>query len=259
MATEERQRNPLPERRHEPLEQVEDTGRVRPGRAGVLGLGDEHGHPRRVEERRGAKRDRAVAQGCLVPRQKPEERHQQAEEEVERPVVRVEQQREDDREHGHVSPPAQHERVRERRDGHEAEQRDQAVHARLGGVNRDELVERCERRTHPARPPPEERCAHPERHRDRREREEQRQRVRRYLAAAGDLHPEVQQQVVERRRAVLAEQPRDGSDGVRGDADRETLVDPVALAEPARAPGQRGRDEQREENSGVADARYGHP
>ena len=58
--------------------------------------------------------------------------------------------------------------------------------------------------------------------------------------------PEVQQHVVERRRAVLAQDARDVGQRPVGDPDRQPLVDPVADAQLARAQPEAPPDEQRE-------------
>src|SRR3712207_7661753 len=54
-------------------------------------------------------------------------------------------------------------------------------------------------------------------------------------AVAEHLHPDVERQVVERRRAVLAQLGGDVEEVLRGEADREPLVDPEAGIERARA------------------------
>ena len=59
--------------------------------------------------------------------------------------------------------------------------------------------------------------------------------MRRARGRAEERHPDVQQQVVQRRRAVLAQQPRDRAQRVRRDADRDALVDPVRRRERAQA------------------------
>jgi hypothetical protein len=58
----------------------------------------------------------------------------------------------------------------------------------------------------------------------------------------------VQQQVIQRRRAVLEQQARDLAHVVRGDPDRDRLVDPVAGVERAGAQRhrERGEHEQRD-------------
>ena len=62
-------------------------------------------------------------------------------------------------------------------------------------------------------------------------------------------HPAVQQQVEERRRAVQPQHVRDVGQVVRGDADRDRLVDPVAAVEDA-CPEQQRRGGQERERGG---------
>ena len=79
----------------------------------------------------------------------------------------------------------------------------------------------------PARP-------HPDR--DRQQPEDQRQRVRRRLAGAETLHPEVQQHVVQRRRCRHgAGSPGIARQRVRGDARRDRLVDPELARQRSRS------------------------
>ena len=66
------------------------------------------------------------------------------------------------------------------------------------------------------------------------------------LAAARDVEPEVQQHVVQRRRAVLAQRERDVAERAVGDPDRQALVDPEADPELGRAQQQRERDQRAE-------------
>jgi hypothetical protein len=56
----------------------------------------------------------------------------------------------------------------------------------------------------------------------------------------------VQEQVVQRRIAVLAEDPRDVEEVVRGDPDRDPLVDPIARVERSRAQRERRAHEERQ-------------
>ena len=76
--------------------------------------------------------------------------------------------------------------------------------------------------------------------------ERDRHRVRVRLAEPEDAHPEVQQQVVERRRPVLAQHAGHVEERVRGDADRQALVDPVARVDRLRAQREREAGEEGE-------------
>ena len=71
------------------------------------------------------------------------------------------------------------------------------------------------------------------------QREQQRQRAGGGLAGAEERDPAVQEHVVERRRAVLDQRARDVRQRVRGDADGDALVDPVARVQRADAQQQR--------------------
>src|SRR5581483_9935947 len=74
-----------------------------------------------------------------------------------------------------------------------------------------------------------------------REPEDQRQRMGCSLAVAEHANPKTEQHVVERRRAVLAEQVRDRGPVLVRDANRDALVNPEARVNRA------GPDEEREE------------
>ena len=78
------------------------------------------------------------------------------------------------------------------------------------------------------------------------QREDQRQRAGGGLALADERHPAVQQQVVQRRRAVHDQRRRDVEEVVRGDPDRDPLVDPVAGLQARHAQRQRPGHEEAE-------------
>ena len=63
------------------------------------------------------------------------------------------------------------------------------------------------------------------------------------LRAPEDVHPDVQQGVIERRRAVLAQDAGDLAERVRADADAEALVDPEVRVQLRRPQDERERDE----------------
>ena len=58
--------------------------------------------------------------------------------------------------------------------------------------------------------------------------------MRRALAVSEPADPDVEQEVIERRRAILTEQARDRRQRMVGDPDRDPLVDPEPGTENAR-------------------------
>jgi hypothetical protein len=209
----------------------------------VLALVGERRQPGRVED--GG--DRCGERGGPPAVTYRDNRHDgEREREEEPPVVRVEQSRERDAEQRQEPPPAEDDAVDIRADDDERERRDQRVHPRLLGVVGEERIDCGEGGADPARQAPEERTPDPVRERDAREREVERERVRRALAVTEPADPNVQQQVVQRRRAVLTEQVRDRREVVVRDPDGQTFVDPEAAAEKARADPQREADQGKE-------------
>ena len=87
--------------------------------------------------------------------------------------------------------------------------------------------------------------------------EQHRQAVHALLRVPREREPEVQQHVVQRRRAVLAQHVRDVAERPVGDPDRQPLVDPEARAELARAQqdgdGEQHADPQRHGDPRAAD------
>ena len=179
-------------------------------------------------------------------RELEEERDAGREEDEQPPVVREREEHGEDRERRQEPAVAQDERVDEARHRQEAQERRQRVHARLLRVVREERVQRRDDRRHPARPPPGQGATGPQRGGDRQQREGDRQAVRLALAVAEDRDPDVQQQVVQRRRAVQAQDRRDVRQRVRRDADRQALVDPEAGEQRAGAQVRRHAHEQDE-------------
>jgi hypothetical protein len=108
----------------------------------------------------------------------------------------------------------------------EREQRDERVHPRLLRVVRQEGVRRGQGGGDPARARAEHAAAGPERRGQGEHGEDDGQRVGLHLAVADQLHPAVQEQVVQRRRAVEAQDAGDVGQGVARDADAQALVDP---------------------------------
>ena len=130
------------------------------------------------------------------------------------------------------------------------EQGDEGVHPRLLRVVGQERVDRGQQRRDPGRAVAEERAPPQPGGRDGEDREGDGERVRVGLAAAEDAHPQLEDQVVQRRRAVLAQDGGDVAQRMRRDADRQALVDPEAGvdglgAQREREPDEEGQDEQR--------------
>ena len=71
--------------------------------------------------------------------------------------------------------------------------------------------------------------------------------MRRALTVAEPVDPDVEKQVVERRRAVLPKQVRNRGEVMVGYADGDALVDPKTRAEHARAQPERRQAEQAEQ------------
>ena len=230
------------------------VGLARPRGAGVGGLEEQRRHPGQVQKCGYAEAERAVDQprpalgGRSQDQQRqPHHEHRRAEEE--RPVVRVQRDRQREPEQHRPAPRgalvdgvgAQVERGRE-----EAQQHHERVHPRLLPVLRDVRVAGGEHGREPGGAAAEHEPGAPERERDDGQREDQRQRVRGALTAVGERDPHVEQAVVERRRAVLAQDARDVGQRPVGDPDREALVDPVADAQFLVAQPEAPPDEQRE-------------
>ena len=212
-------------------------GPVRPRGAGVGGLVEQRRHPGREEQRGPAEGEHAVAHQRATVRADGDEREPgqpRGQDEERAPRVRVQRQREEQPEGRHVGAPAQHEGAQEGAAHEHAQQEQERVHPRLVGVEADVGVERHQSGGDEAGPRAEGRHR-PPRRRHARDGEGGGERVRRARRRAEERHPDVQQQVVQRRRAVLAQHPRDGAQGVSGDADGDPLVDPVRRREGAQA------------------------
>ena len=159
-------------------------------------------------------------------------------------------QRQRDREDGQPRAPALDEGHDEGRRHDRREQGDEGVHPRLLRVVGQERVDRRQQRRDPGRAIAEEGAPAQPGGRHGEDREGDGERVRVGLAAAEDAHPQLEDQVVQRRRAVLAQDARDVAQRMRRDADREALVDPEAGvdglgAQRERQPDEEGQDEQR--------------
>ena len=130
--------------------------------------------------------------------------------------------------------------------GQQPEQRHQRVHPRLLAVGSYERVERKEHGGKQPGPAAEQAPRHPGAGRDRQRSEQLGHSVGCRLRVAEPAHPDMQQQVIERRRAVVVQNVGDVRQRVRGDADRERLVHPELAVDVSgsQVDGRRGEDEQ---------------
>jgi hypothetical protein len=160
--------------------------------------------------------------------------------------VGVKDQDERHAEHRQVAALAVEDAVHVRPRGDEGERGDHRVHPRLLRVVGEVRVDRGEPGADPAGERPEDRPPDPVGERDAGEGEDQRERVRRVLAVPEPADPDVEKHVVERRRAVLAQEVGDRAERMVGDPDREPLVDPEARAEDACADVERDAGDRRQ-------------
>ena len=195
---------------------VEDVLALRPlgpRRAGVRGLGEQDRDPRQIEQRgqpvgQGGIAQHRAAVGAGPPHR--DERRDRPHAEEQPPVVGVGEQRERDREGGQPGAPALDEDDGEGRRHHRREQGDEGVHPRLLRVVGQEGIERRQHRGDPGGAVAEQGARAQPRGGHGQQREGDRQPVRLGLAAAEHAHPQLEQQVVQRRRSVLAQDAGDG-------------------------------------------------
>ncbi len=215
----------------------------RPRRPRVPYLKEKGREPRGVEERD----DRCGGERVAPPLAGEDHgRNREPDTEEERPVVRVEEQVERDHEHRQPAPPALDHPADECTGCDQREERGKRVHPGFLAVVGEVRVDGRERGADPAGCSPEERARDPVRKRDAAERRDQREHVCRTLTVAEPADPHVKQEVVERWRAVLAEQVRNRRERVVRDPDGDPLVDPEAGAENARAQPERDGTEHPE-------------
>ncbi len=170
----------------------------------------------------------------------------QSDAEEERPVVRVDHQREADHEQRRVRPPAAHDRLHVGEAHDEREERLELVHACLLRVVGQIGIQRGEQRAAQAGHAVECGAAEHVGERDAGDAEDEREGVGRALAVAEPRHPDPQQQVIERRRAVLAKRVEERRPRMVRDADGQAFVDPETGVELPRAQEERERRECRQ-------------
>ncbi len=188
----------------------------------------------------------------LRPAHPPDEvqRHDRAGAEEQSPCVRVQEQRFADREQDQVAPAPVDEPVDEGRRGEDAEQAHQLVHPRLIGVRAQERAEAEQDGGVHARAAAEQAPCGPHPGRDAQEPDHHIQPVRVGLTGAEQADPDVQEQVEERRRAVVAQDPRDRAQRVRGDAGGDRLVLPELAADVAGPEERRDHHDHDEQRAG---------
>ena len=243
-----------------------ERGRVRPRRARVCGLVERVRYPGRVEQdhaavgqQPGVEQPPALGPAGAPQQHEPGDAGRRAEEE--RPVVGVEHRGEREGEPDRRPPPGGlgvgGESLQPAGRADHPEQRDERVHAPLLRVLREERVAGGQHRRDPCGATAEQRPTGPERDRHAEQGEQHREAVHALLRVAREREPEVQQQVVQRRRAVLAQHARDVAERPVGDPDRQPLVDPESRAELARAQqegdGEQHADPQRRGDPRAAD------
>ncbi len=214
---------------------------VGPRRTGLPGLIEQGGNPRQVEQPDQPEHDQPVANEVL-PDLGSRRVHEHepcdaaAREHEEAPVVRVRSERaENDGDRDQCTLP-QRQNSRDRGRSDQPDQHCERVHPRLLCVVGEERKRREHGRGGPSGRRTEQAAPCPPPGWDREQRAEHRERVHSCLAVAADqVHPEVQQQVVERRRPVLLEHGRDVRERVVRDTYREALVDPELRPECLRA------------------------
>jgi hypothetical protein len=207
---------------------------MRPRRASVCRLVDEVRDPGDEQDTGAHKRQHGVAHEAapiLRHKQHWDQRQHRADEEKDAPGVRVEHQRERGGEEHEVAPSPEQEAVQVSRGRNQPQQRHQLVHAGLFGVLGQPGVEGEHHRGEDADPTAEQAPTRPHSHGNRQQAEDQGEGVRGGLAGAERTHPEMQQQVVERRVAVVAQDARNRAQRVGGDARRDRLVDPELARE----------------------------
>ena len=131
-------------------------------------------------------------------------------------------------------------------DGEDGGQHEPRVHPGLGAVVVKVGTRRHQRGGGPGCPPPEELLAGPPGGGYGQQAAHHRQRMGGRSGPPEQLHPEVEHEVVERRRAVVGEVVGQRTDGVKGDPDGYGFIAPIAR--PQRAPtqpeGQSGHQDQ---------------
>ena len=151
---------------------------------------------------------------------------------VHRPVLRIEQCGRDDGHRHEVARAGRPDRPLEGEEPETGEKDDQRVHARLGGVVHVEGRAGQQHHHRPRHRPPAEAPPAEIAHREGEDGKDPREGADGIVGLAEQAHPEVEQDVVERRRPVVLEGVRKLVQRQAGNVDRESLVEPQPRASP---------------------------
>ncbi len=146
--------------------------------------------------------------------------------EIQRPVLRVEERGGDQCDGDEIAGPRRRHRPLQSQEAQAGQQNDECVHARLGRVVHGEGCAGQQDQRRPGdRAAPEALPAEP-RDGEGQDREDARERAHGIVGLAEEHDPEVEEVVVQGRGAVLLERVRDLVERQAGDVDREGLVQP---------------------------------
>ncbi len=232
-----------------------EVGRRRPRRAGVLGLVQEGGHPGQEEEAAHAERDQGAPRRILgappvVTAQDGDPQPDGGDgDQVQRPVLRVEQCRSDHRHGGHVSQPRRRDRSLQGEEPAAGEQDHQRVHPRLGGVIDGERCAGQQDEGRPGHGPAAESPPAEPGDRERRHADEAGERADGVIGLTEQDDPEMQQDVVQGWCAVVLQRIGDIVQRQAGDVDRQRLIEPEGRPGPE-AEGQAGADDEHDPGAG---------
>ena len=216
---------------------VDDRREVRrrgPGGRRVLRLVDEGGHPGQEEDeaadegqegrhRRAA--PAAAATGAHNGDEEPQPRHA---DEVERPVLGVEQRGGHDGHRDEVARPRRLDGPLQRQEAEAGQEDDQRVHPGLGAVVNGKGRAGQQHQRGPGHGPAAEALPAQPGDGQREDGNDPREGADGVVRLSEEGDPEVEEVVVERRRPVVLERLGDGVEGQTGDVDRERLVEPEA-------------------------------
>ncbi len=218
------------------VHQCGEVGRNGPGRPGVASLVEERGHPgdegHAADDHRGQNGPRRVPAGLRGPPGLPAQPQRRHRHQVQRPVLAVEQRRGRD---GHADQVADGRPVEGPLHGHQpggGEEGHQRVHPVLGGVAHGEGGRsHQDHGTDGHRPAADAAARHPDEGQSGTA-EHAGQGAHGQVGGSEPPDPEVQQDVVQRRRAVPFQRAVDLPQGQPGDVEGERLVQPQVRARP---------------------------
>ncbi len=223
-----------------------EAGRRGPRRTGVPRLEDERRQPGREREQP----DRAGDQTGLgsgpplraSPPRLPDQPERHGPDQVDRPVVGVEEQGDDGADRDQVPRSRAHQRPVEGEEPGHGQERDQGVHPRFGVVADGERRRGDEEHGRPADGATAEPAAGQPGEWHGRHPDHARQGAHRQVRRPEHAHPEVEEDVEERRSPVPAEERGQVVEGLAGDVDGQRLVEPEVRPRPE------SEDEPRDED-----------